>query len=443
MNAKEIVDLVLKEAKRFNVDDAGAIASNSHEDMIRFSNNSITIVKSLSNTVVYVYVATEQKRMLGETSNPTPEGIAKFVESLVKSCKANPPSDDYTPLPRGPFKYSATPNYDKRIEDNPNVLIDLAGESIESALSAGAKRVAGSLTAYVDELTMASSAGVNASEKGTTILLNVRAFADSNASGHGLSCASSLSDFDAKGAGWTAGDSAKKALNPSMLPEGRYDVIMTPTVAADIFQHVGWAASAFSVESGYSFLADLLGKKVSVENLSIDDIGVMEKGLGGRSFDDEGVPTDRTAIIEKGELKNYLHNSTTARKFSAKTTGNAGIIDPHPWNLEVHAGDFSIEEMIKSVKSGVLVTNNWYTRFQDPRAGAYSTVPRDAGFLIESGEIKNPISSIRISDNIPRQLNSISAISKDKKWIKWWEVNVPTLSPAILVKDVPITKAVS
>lgn len=443
MDAKEIVNLVLKEAKRFKVDDAASIASTSHEDMIRFSNNSITIVKSLSNTVVYIYVATEKKRMLGETSNPTPEGIAKFVESLVKSCRANPPSEDYTPLPKGPFKYSRAPHYDKKIEQNPDLLVGLAGEAIDNAISAGAKRVAGSLTAYADELTIASTGGVEASEKGTTILLNVRAFADSNASGHGLSCASSLTDFDAKGAGWTAGEYAKKALNPSALPEGKYDVIMSPSVAADIFQHVGWAASAFSVESGYSFLADLLGKKIAVEKLSIDDVGVMQKGLRGRSFDDEGVPTGRTSIINKGELKNYLHNTTTAGKFSSKTTGNAGVIDPHPWNLEVAAGNSSVEEMIKSVEHGVFVTNNWYTRFQDPRSGVYSTVPRDAAFLIENGAIKNPIASIRISDSIPRQLGSIAAIGKERKWVKWWEVNVPTLSPAILVKDVPITKAVS
>lgn len=443
MESRELVQLALKEAKRLGAEDVGAIASNSNEDMIRFSNNSVTIVKSLRNTALQVYVALEKKRMLGETSNPTPEGIARFVESLVKSCKANPSSEDYTPLPKGPFKYSLPPNYDKAIEESPELLVNLAGEAIEASLAVGAKRVAGSLTSHVDELTIATTGGAYASEKGTTILLNVRAFIEANASGHGLSCASNLGDFDAKDAGRTAGEYAKRALNPSSLPEGRYDVIMLPTVAADIFQHVGWSASAFSVEAGYSFLADLIGKKVGVESLSVADVGVAPRGLGGRSFDDEGVPTGKTAIIERGELKTYLHNTSTARKFSAKTTGSAGIIEPHPWNLEVAAGSFDINEMIKSVKRGVLVTNNWYTRFQDPRAGAFSTVPRDASFLIGNGEIKSPVAGIRISDALPRQLNNITTISKDRKWIKWWEVNLPTLSPAILVKDVPITKAVS
>ena len=443
MESRDLVQLTLKEAKRLGAEDVGAIASNSNEDMIRFSNSSVTIVKSLRNTVLYVYIALEKKRILGETSNPTPEGITRFVESLVKSCRATPESEDYTPLPKGPFKYSLAPNYDKRIEDSPELLVDLAGEAIETSLEAGAKRVAGSLTAYVDELTIATTGGVDASEKGTTILLNTRAFTEANASGHGLSCASSLADFDAKGAGRTAGEYAKRALNPGSLPQGKYDVMMMPTVAAEMFQHVGWSASAFSVEAGYSFLADLIGKKVGVESLSITDVGVAPHGLGGRSFDDEGVPTGKNAIIGKGELMTYLHNTSTARKFSSKTTGSAGIIEPHPWNLEVAAGAFDINETIRSVKHGVLVTNTWYTRFQDPRAGAFSTVPRDASFLIENGEIRSPVAGIRISDTIPRQLNNIIAISKERKWIRWWEVNLPTLSPAILVKDVPITKAVS
>lgn len=443
MDTKDLVQLAIREAKRLGAEDAGALAANSKEDMIRFSNNSVTITKSLRNTAMYVYIALEKKRMVGETSNPTTEGISKFVETLVKSCKANPPSDDYTPLPSDTFSYPYRANYDKKIDENPELLVDLAGDAINSALSAGAKRVAGSLVAHADELTIATTGGATASEKGTTILLNVRAFVETNASGHGLSCASTLSDFDAKNAGTTAGEYAKRALNPRSLPEGKYDVIMSPAVAADIFQHVGWAASAFSIEAGYSFLADMLGKKTSVEDLSIMDVGVGEKGLAGRSFDDEGVPTGRTPIIEKGELKSYLHNTTTARKFSAKTTGNAGMIGPHPWNLEVSAGSFSLDDMIKSVKKGLLVTNNWYTRFQNMRAGAYSTIPRDASFLIEDGELKIPIAGIRISDAIPRQLNSMVAVSKERKWIKWWEVSLPTLSPSILIKDVPITEAVS
>jgi PmbA protein len=171
------------------------------------------------------------------------------------------------------------------------------------------------------------------------------------------------------------------------------------------------------------------------------DYGVIEGGVDGRGFDDEGFPTRENVIIEEGVLKTYLHNSTTAKKFNTSSTGNAGIIDPHPWNLVVDPGSVSIDDMIREVKKGVMVTNNWYTRFQNLRSGEYSTIPRDAAFLIENGKIKHPVVGLRISDSLPRQLANIIAISKERRWIEWWEVSIPTLAPSMLIKSVMITKA--
>ena len=122
-----------------------------------------------------------------------------------------------------------------------------------------------------------------------------------------------------------------------------------------------------------------------------------------------------------------------------KSTGNAGIIAPSYWNLEVSSGSLTFDEQLSSIDNGLLITNNWYTRFQNPAAGSYSTVPRDACFVINNGEITTPIHGIRISDEIPRQLSNIDSLSKIRKWISWWEVEIPVLSPSIVVKDVPIT----
>ena len=89
-----------------------------------------------------------------------------------------------------------------------------------------------------------------------------------------------------------------------------------------------------------------------------------------------------------------------------------------------------------------MITNNWYTRYQNMRTGEYSTVPRDAAFKIESGEIKEPIAGLRVSDSISRQLMNIELMSRSREWIRWWEVSTPTLAPAMMVKGVNITRAV-
>jgi len=138
-------------------------------------------------------------------------------------------------------------------------------------------------------------------------------------------------------------------------------------------------------------------------------------------------------------LKTYLHNGTTAMLHNAKTTGNAGIVAPHPWNLIIESGDWKKEEMIEEIKEGLLITNVWYTRFQNYRNGDFSTVARDAAFYIKNGEIEHAVKGIRISDNLQRIFENITALSKEIRQIYWWEVENPVFAPYALAKNVRIT----
>jgi len=437
----ELTDLALKEALKLGATDVSTICAQNNENQIRFSNNSITVTKNVKSLELFLYIAKDRKRILGSTSNLSVNGIKKFTSDLIKACEVISPSPDYTLLPKGEFRYLLHGVHDKKLVEDELTLIEFAKEAIDAGLEAGATRVSGSLTASEEKLSILTSGGASGEDNTTKILLNVRAFIEKETSGHGLSCAAKLTDFKPSEAGRTAGDYAKISTNPDHWEEGQYDLVAIPTVTADIIQHIGSFSSAFMVDAGISFFADKVGQKVGVDGFTLRDYGVAEGGFGGRAFDDEGVPTRENIIIENGVLEGYLHNSTTARKFGTFTTGNAGIIEPHPWNLVVDSGKTSEEELIKEVKRGILVTNNWYTRFQNMRTGTFSTIPRDATFLIENGRIKYPITGLRISDSIPRQLVNILGISKERRWIEWWEVAIPTLAPAMLIKDVTVTKA--
>ncbi|MCP8316574.1 MAG: TldD/PmbA family protein [archaeon] len=441
MEIIEFADLALKEALKLGATDVSSICAKTNENLIRFSNNSITVNENIKNLELFLYLTKDKKRIMGSTSNPSIKEIKEFTLNLIKACKELSPSPDYTPLPRIETKYTSHGIYDEKLVEDGIELIEFVKEAIDAGIEAGANRVSGSLMASEENLVILTSGNATGEDKRTKILLNVRAFSNKEASGHGLSCAARLKDFNPYEAGKEAGEYAKASINPTHWEEGIYDLITLPTVTADIIQHVGSFASAFTVDTGLSFLTDKIGQKVSVDDFTLRDYGVIEGGFGGRGFDDEGFPTCENLIIEKGVLKNYLHNSTTAKKFNTSSTGNAGIIDPHPWNLVVDSGDMSTDDIIKEVKRGMMVTNNWYTRFQNMRTGEYSTIPRDAAFLIENGKIKHPIAGLRISDSFPRQLANIIAISKERRWIEWWEVSIPTLAPSMLIKNVTITKA--
>ena len=176
--------------------------------------------------------------------------------------------------------------------------------------------------------------------------------------------------------------------------------------------------------------------------MTLADDGTVPNGFDSARFDEEGTPTRKNTIIEKGVLKTYLHNTSTAKRHKVKTTANAGLVTPLPFNLILQNGKFNKEEMIRQVKRGLIITNVWYTRFQNYETGDFSTIPRDGMFMVENGKVTGPVKELRINDNLIRILKSITAVGSEPEPVFGWEVEIPTITPAVLVRDVKMTKSV-
>jgi PmbA protein len=429
-------------ARKLGADEAILITVISNERMARFANSSVTVTKNINESGQVVYLAKGGRRIIGSSSNPERASLERFIGLLYKSMMSLPKDKGYVPLPARGRAFKPKTSHDKKLEHAEGLLAGYVQEAISSADAAGARRTAGSLEAGVTTHHLLSSTGTVGVDMSSKILLNVRAFTDRDASGHGLSCSATVREFKPGVAGTRAGSHSKMMRNARQLTEGgTFQVLMSPTVAANLLGLVGEFASAFSIEAGTSYLVDKLGKRVASAILDLTDGGRIDGCLDARTFDDEGQPTQSTKLIEGGVLKSYLHNLSTAKRFRTKTTGNAGLIEPGPWNLEVGAGDSDYEEMVKEMKRGLILTSNWYTRFKNYRTAEFSTVPRDGTYLVEDGKVRAPIKGIRISDSLERMFSSVRLLSKEREWVQWWEVDTPTLCPWVLVDGVTVTKA--
>ena len=158
----------------------------------------------------------------------------------------------------------------------------------------------------------------------------------------------------------------------------------------------------------------------------IDD-GTIPGGFGSSPFDDEGVPSRRTVVIEKGVLKSYLLNTYTARKLGLKTTGNAARgITGNPaignGNFYLEKGARTPEQIVAGVKQGLYVTEmlgygvNLVTG--DFSQGA-------SGLWIENGELTYPVEEITVAGNLKDMLNNISEIGNDLEFRS--SMTAPTL----------------
>ncbi|MBX5329150.1 MAG: TldD/PmbA family protein [Candidatus Bathyarchaeota archaeon] len=202
-----------------------------------------------------------------------------------------------------------------------------------------------------------------------------------------------------------AAEKAVKFLKAKPIKSGQMAVVFRNQIFANIF---GWILNgpitAEWVQKGRSPLANKIGTQIASEDLSIVDDGLMPKGWRTKPFDDEGHPTQRTSIIERGVLKNYIYDNYTAIKDNVESTGNAFRnfywvnLQPAPSNLILKAGKATIEEIIKDTRKGVFVEETIGEWLSNPVSGNLNATISH-GYLIENGELAQPIKGAVISGN--------------------------------------------
>jgi PmbA protein len=448
VNLGQIVDQAVEYGQRLGAREVAAAVTRERRKMLKFANNSVTVVQSWDQTVPTVYLLSDRKRAGARVENPSIDALKEVMKTLKAAMDITKPGEVESTLPKGPFKYEPVPQtFDARIPKMTDELVDLAEQAMKAARAEGARRSSGVLVTSEWERHVKTSAGAEGEDKGTDINLSIRAFVDDDSSGQGNSCATRLEDFNPKLAGAEAGKIANQAKNPVFGDEGKYRVLFGPSIMAEFLDRVADFATAYSVDLGLSFFVDKIGQKVASEKLTLVDDRRMPGGINSCSLDEEGYPTQRTTIIDRGTLKTYLHSSYSVAKYGGALTGSAFYaggtwgIAPVALNIVVEPGEYSREKLFEQVGDGLYLTNNWYTRFQNYQTGDFSSICRDGAFEIKNGKIARSVKGLRISDNMPRIMQSITALSKERKWIRWWEVPIPVYLPHMIVEDVGITRA--
>jgi len=434
----EIPGKVVSSAQKLGAEDVICSVAENNTKQIRFANNTITASKSWSSKVLGIFLVKDKRVVATDISDLST--IDRMLEDLIKLANVMEKSQNYQGVAEGQFQYKPS-SPDARIPGLLDELYDYVDVAINSALDAGAKRVAGVLYSSSGGMHFTSSGGPSGSHSSAEIEISLRAMADNLGSGHSVQSVSTIDDFTPGKVGKEAGSLANSSQNPVIGKEGKFDVLFSPMTFANILERVTSSSSAGLVDAGLSFLKDKVGEEVASSSVDLIDDCTRSKSFYAPPFDSEGVPTQRTPIIEKGVLKGYLHNTSTAKRFGTETTGNSGLIFPHAWTIYLEPGQQSKDELMSQVKEGYYITNVWYTRFQNYQTGDFSTIPRDAIFKIENGKITGSVKDIRISENMVDLMKRVKAVGNDPKQIHWWEVQTPVVTPHVLVENVNITKS--
>jgi PmbA protein len=215
--------------------------------------------------------------------------------------------------------------------------------------------------------------------------------------------------------GRIAAQRAVRRLGARKVETQRVPVVFEPRTARSLLDNIFDAVHGGAVYRNESFLAGKLGERVASDQLTVIDDGTLSGLFGTSPFDDEGVPTRRTVVIENGVLRSYLLNTYSARKLGLRTTGNAsrglaGNAGVGNGNLYIERGATPPEQLIAGVRDGFYVTEligfgvNIVT-------GDYSRGA--AGMWIRNGELAFPVSEVTIAGNLQRMLMNLDAVGSD------------------------------
>jgi len=448
MDAQDLLQLLYNACTKAGVDEASTVVIEENVHMTRFSENQITISENWDAVKAIAYLIKDHKRAAFMLEDLAPERMHDAIDAALAWMKRTEKPEVEVTLPEGPFTYGNVENsYDPRIPRLDTELPDIVDEAVNASLSEKAKKASGVLRVQEHSRLIKTSGGCEGVERGTYLEFTIRAFHSDDASGHENWCGSTRDGFDAEALGSTAGRVAYQARNPSEGKPGVYNVILAPSVMGNLLNAIALSSSAYMAEVGLSCLGDKVGQQVASGDLTLIDDARTPTSPGISLFDDEGSPTEPVEIIKDGILQTLLHSSYTMRKRKeGRLTGNAyyslfGEVAPVPRCLFVKPGAASGDELVKELGKGLYITNTWYTRFQNYITGDFSTIPRDAIFTVERGEISGSVKGLRISDNLLHLLKEVRALSRERVWRRWWEVDTPIFLPSFLVENISITKS--
>ena len=211
---------------------------------------------------------------------------------------------------------------------------------------------------------------------------------------------------DAAAVGLEAAHETLAKLNSQKLGTMKVPVVFRADIANSLFGHLVSAIGGGALYRKSSFLLDSLGTQVFNNCVNISERPHILKGLASSPFDSEGVKTIDREIIQGGELQTYLLASYAARKMNMTPTGHAGGI--HNWLVEQTHADLSA--LLKTMGTGLLVTE-LMGQGVNTVTGDYSRGA--AGFWVENGEIKYPVSEITIAGKLQDMFKGISGIGGD------------------------------
>ncbi len=426
---EEIMDRIMSYLNGIGVDFAILNGYKVISNIIRFSNNNLDVIRTHDKSFIGIDIGFKKRRLYTDIHVMEFEKAKEAIDNVLRVVDYIPPSSLYPYIPTEKINYSIIPNIFSE-DDEVNQAIDIVKGLIKYSKKYKLESVSGAIKINRVKHMVYTTFGGEGEYKKSNVNINVRLFKKKYISSVFNREAVSLDNIDIDEGFIEAYNLIRRVSRVSKIDIGDYRIVLAPPVMANLLYYLVNGLSAYNIYIQRSPFVGKLGDKVLGENVNIYDNPLEPNNPGAAPFDVEGIPTHNLALVERGVIKTFLHNLSTANMFGVRSTGHAGRIVPRPHSITLAPESVtSLDNLFIDVKDGIYVTNVWYTRFNNYLTGDFSTIQRDVALLIRNGELGDAVYGCRISDNIVRMFNNIIGFAGEPRWVRWWDT--PIVSQAL------------
>ena len=394
-------------AKKLGATEASVIVSNSISETVNFRNKKLDESNRSDNLSIDITTYVGKKKSSISSSNLLNENLNILLEKCIETTK-NTPEDEFNSLPDRDLLAKEVKDlnlYDDTNLKNDHKIDYLKKLEASAAFNKKIINTESSFTQNKSNFILANSEGFCDGYKTSSFTASsVTVAKDENSMERDYEYSSKchLEDLeDAEKLGKLAADQTIRKLSPKKIGSEKISIIFDKRIAKGMLSAFASAISSSAISRGTSFLKDKINQKIFADSINVFDKPDILKGLGSRSFDNEGVKTDTLKLVDNGILKNYLIDTYNGKKLSLKSNGRCGGAS----NLYFENGKMSYKDLLNSSSKSLYITET-IGHGSNIVTGDYSVGA--TGFLVENGEFKYPINEITIAGNFKDMFQNIT-----------------------------------
>jgi PmbA protein len=294
------------------------------------------------------------------------------------------------------------------------------------------------------ESAVASTTGIRRSGRENGCYVSVSTMADDGdetQTGFGFGVGRSPDQFDLEKAARDAADRATRLLGATKPTSRRVSVVFDPYVTAMLLGIISSTLNGEAVAKGRSLFKDRVGEVVASPLFTLVDDPTNPLAYTATDLDGEGLAARRNDLISDGVLNGFVHNSYSARRVGARSTGNAvrggfkGTPGVGCLALQLLPGTRDQSALIADVEDGVLVqTVQGLHSGVNPISGDFSVGA--SGLTITNGQLGAPIREFTIASTLQRMLLDVVEVGGDVDWLPMRAAGV-----SLVIRDITLSGA--